>query len=75
MFCLSPLDLKIVASDPTLPPKVVSSFATKQGIVLSFNKPMDPVGASDVNNYSVSLVYPRDTGGFFGISNTKTKYS
>jgi hypothetical protein len=67
-----PLDLRIVASDPTLPPKVVSSFATNQGIVLSFNKPMDPVGASKVNNYSVFLVYPTSTGGVFGID-TKTK--
>lgn len=69
----SPLDLRIVASDPTLPPQVVSSFNTNQGIVLSFNKPMDPVGASDANNYSMSLVYPRSTGGFFGID-TKTRY-
>jgi hypothetical protein len=67
------LDLRIVASDPTLPPQIVSSFTTKQGIVLSFNKPMDPVGASHVNNYSVSLVYPKSTGGFFGID-PKTKY-
>lgn len=70
---LLPLDLRIVASDPTLPPQVVSSFTTKQGIVLSFNKPMDPVGASNVKNYSMSLVYPKQTGGFFGI-NTKTKF-
>ena len=47
------LDLRIVASDPTLPPKVVSIVTTNQGILLGFNKPMDPVGASNVNNYPV----------------------
>jgi hypothetical protein len=53
---LNVLDLRIVASDPTLPPKVVSIVATSQEIVLSFNKPMNPVGASNVKNYAVSLV-------------------
>ena len=57
----APLDLKIVASDPTLPPKVVSELGTNQGIVLRFNKPMDPVGASNVNNYSVIWVNPWTT--------------
>jgi hypothetical protein len=70
---LVPLDLKIVASDPTLPPDVVSSFATNQGIVLSFNKPMDPVRASNVHNYSVFVVNPTATGGFLGFL-SKTKY-
>jgi hypothetical protein len=56
-----PLDLKIVASDPTLPPKVVSKLGFSQAIVLSFNKPMDPVGASNVNNYSVYTVNPWTT--------------
>jgi len=50
------LDLKVVASEPTLPPRIVSEFVTDQGIVLSFNKPMNPVGASNLNNYSVRLV-------------------
>ena len=45
-----PLDLKILSSDPTLPPKVVSTFGTPQGIVVNFGKPMNPVGASNVNN-------------------------
>ncbi len=53
---LNVLDLRIVASDPTLPRKVVSIVATPQEIVLSFNKPMNPVGASNVKNYAVSLV-------------------
>ena len=52
------LDLKIVASDPTLPPKVVFVEATTQGILLGFNKPMNPVGASDVNNYTVKYARP-----------------
>ena len=42
--------------------------------MLSFNKPMDPVGASNVNNYSVFLVYPVTYGGFLGID-TKTRRS
>ena len=50
------LDLRIVASEPTLPPRVVSIVATPQEIVLSFNKPMNPVGASNVKNYPVSVV-------------------
>jgi hypothetical protein len=50
------LDLRIVASDPTLPPKVVSIVATSQDIVLRFNKPMNPAGASNVKDYAVSVV-------------------
>ena len=53
---LTGLDLRLVGSDPALPPKVVSLVSTSQKIVLSFNKPMNPVGASNVKNYSVSLV-------------------
>jgi hypothetical protein len=49
----SVLDLKIVQSDSALPPKVVSIMATSHGIVLTFNKPMNPVGASNVANYAV----------------------
>jgi hypothetical protein len=48
------LDLRILASDPALPPKVVSTLLTDQGIVLSFNKPMDPVSASNAKNYTVT---------------------
>jgi len=51
-----PLDLKILSSDPTLPPKVVSEQESPQGFVLTFSKPMNPVGASNVNNYAVRLV-------------------
>jgi hypothetical protein len=51
------LDLRIVASDPTLPPKVVSAEATTHEFLLSFNKPMNPVAASKVKNY---VVYTQD---------------
>jgi hypothetical protein len=63
------LDLRIVASDTRLPPKVVSAFTTSQGIVLSFNKPMNPVEASNTKNYAVGLVNfdEHTTGGLFGV--------
>lgn len=63
------LELEVVASDPTLPPRVVSTLATSKGIVLAFNKPMNPVGASNVNNYTVRLVTsePHNSGGPFGV--------
>ena len=48
-----PLELRILASDAMIPPKIVSVQGTPQGIVLTFSKPMDPVGASNVNNYFV----------------------
>jgi hypothetical protein len=63
------LDLKIVASDPTLPPKVVFVESTVQGILLGFNKPMNPAAASDVNNYTVKyahVVYPSAPSNLFG---------
>jgi hypothetical protein len=50
------LDLEVVASDPALPPKVVLAEATAQGILLGFNKPMNPAGVSDVNNYTLKYV-------------------
>jgi hypothetical protein len=46
-----PLELKICASEAQMPPTIVSSKLTPQGIVLTFSKPMDPAGASNVNNY------------------------
>ena len=51
------MELMIVASDPTLPPKVVFAAPTAQGILLGFNKPMNPAGASDVNNYTVKYTH------------------
>jgi hypothetical protein len=52
---LSTFDLRVVASDPAAPPKVVSAIVTfKGGIQLSFNKPMDATAASNVKNLSCS---------------------
>jgi hypothetical protein len=49
-----PLELRIVASDATVPPRIVSTEGKAHGIVLTFSKPMNPVEASNVNNYMVS---------------------
>ena len=49
-----PLELRILASDATIPPQIVSTQGKPDGIVLTFNKPMNPVEASNVNNYAVS---------------------
>ncbi len=48
-----PLELRIMASDATVPPQIVSTQGKPHGIVLTFNKPMNPVEASNVNNYAV----------------------
>jgi hypothetical protein len=49
-----PLELRIVASDATVPPRIVSTQGKAHGIVLTFSKPMNPAEASNVNNYAVS---------------------
>ncbi len=46
-----PLELKIRASEAQIPPTIVYSKYTPQGVALTFSKPMDPAGASNVNNY------------------------
>ena len=63
------LVLQILASDPTAPPKVVSveDISYENDIVLKFNKPMNPVGASNVKNYEVSLLADAPDGGLAGI--------
>jgi hypothetical protein len=48
-----PLELRILASDATIPPRIVSTQGKPNGIVLTFNKPMNPVEASNVHNYAV----------------------
>jgi hypothetical protein len=48
-----PLELRILASDATIPPQIVSTQGKPDGIVLTFSKPMNPVEASNVNNYAV----------------------
>jgi hypothetical protein len=47
-----PMELRIFASDDAIPPQIVSAQGTPQGIVVTFSKPMDPAGASNVNNYA-----------------------
>jgi hypothetical protein len=51
---LVPVDtLRILASDASIPPAIVATDRTPQGIELMFNKPMNPVQASNVHNYEV----------------------
>jgi hypothetical protein len=45
----APLELRILASDATVPPHIVSTQGKANGIVLTFSKPMNPVEASNVN--------------------------
>jgi hypothetical protein len=47
------LELRILAPDASLPPRIIAEQGTRQGIVLAFNKPMDPAAASNVQNYAV----------------------
>jgi hypothetical protein len=64
------LDLQIAASDPAVPPRAVSvefSYNPEDNIVLRFNKPMNPVGASNVKNYVVSLLADAPEGGLAGL--------
>jgi hypothetical protein len=50
-----PVDtLRILASDASIPPTIVATVGTPHGIEVIFNKPMDPVQASNVKNYAVS---------------------
>jgi hypothetical protein len=48
-----PLDLRILSSDATVAPQIVSTQGKPDGIVLTFSKPMNPVEASNVTNYAV----------------------
>jgi hypothetical protein len=56
-----PLVLRILASDASIPPTITTDQGTHRSIVLTFSKPMDPAGASNVNNYAVRS--SRITGG------------
>jgi hypothetical protein len=49
----APLELQILASDATVPPMIISVDGKPHGIVLTFNKPMNPAGASNVKNYAL----------------------
>lgn len=55
LVTFGPLELRVMASQDLIPPKIISVRGTPRGIVLKFSKPMDPVAASDVNNYSVHV--------------------
>ena len=48
-----PLELRIMAPDATTPPKIIEVDGTPQAIKLTFSKPMNPVQASNVHNYTV----------------------
>jgi hypothetical protein len=51
----APVDmLRILASDASIPPTIVATVGTPDGIEVIFNKPMDPAQASKVKNYAVS---------------------
>ena len=47
------LVLRVLASDASVPPKIIAEQGTPDSIVLAFNKPMDPAAASNVHNYTV----------------------
>jgi hypothetical protein len=65
-----PLELRILASDATVPPHIVSTEGKPHGIVLTFSKPMNPVEASNVNNYAVrwqTTHFKYDSLGLFAV--------
>ena len=66
---IGPLVLRILASDPSIPPTITSEQGTPQGIVLTFSKPMDPASASNVKNYAVRSTYATSSvfGGTLGL--------
>ncbi len=48
-----PLELRILAPNATTPPMIIGAAENPDGIVLMFSKPMNPVQASNVHNYTV----------------------
>ena len=48
-----PLELRILANG-TITPQIISVTGKPHGIVLTFNKAMNPAGASNANNYAVN---------------------
>jgi hypothetical protein len=61
-----PLIYRIYASEAALPPQVVSAVGTPEGIVVSFSKPMDPAGASNVKNYALKTTTMNSKGASLG---------
>jgi hypothetical protein len=67
------LKLRILASSAPLAPTVVAARGTAQGIVLTFNRPMDPAAASNVGNYAVRVTVSSFKGDpFWNAINTVT---
>jgi hypothetical protein len=67
------LVLRILAPDEYLPPRIIGEQGTPQGIVLAFNKPMDPAAASNVHNYDVKTTFASWTeNGFLGFIDAVT---
>jgi hypothetical protein len=56
------LNLKIGASEAQVPPSIVAMHRTRGGVALTFDKPMDPAGASNVHNYHVNSFNPANSG-------------
>jgi hypothetical protein len=50
---VGPLELRILSPADKIPPKIVAVKGAPHGIVLTFSKSMDPLGASNVKNYNV----------------------
>jgi hypothetical protein len=57
-----PLELRVLASDASVPPTIVAANGTPQAIELIFSQPMDPVQASNVKNYAVYTDVVRNHG-------------
>jgi hypothetical protein len=57
-----PLELRILAPDATTPPMIIGVAGTPDGIQLMFSKPMNPVQASNVQNYAVRETYTTISG-------------
>ena len=55
-----PLELRILA--PTAPPRIIGVAGTPDGIELMFSKPMNPVQASNVHNYTVRETWTTSSG-------------
>jgi hypothetical protein len=55
------LELRILASDTSLAPAITAEQGTPHGIVLAFNKPMNPAAASNVRNYAVTKSFTSST--------------
>lgn len=61
-----PFKLRILATNPAGPPQVLTASPTPQGLAVTFSKPMNPIGASNVRNYAVHRVTSFGGGGYPG---------